>query len=130
LIWLEINWTSTAHYFVLVKSTKTPLQTENLYSNISGHLCNSAGYAHQNAANKAFLNSSNGNAPDCDSPNFGNGMNCKYCFLVCGTYNSPQAGDRIIGHWDLDSGGSADITLNGVLNLDAQGVSKFSFATF
>lgn len=130
LRWLEIPWDSTAHYFVLVKATKTPSMTDAVYSTISSHLCTSSGYAHQNATNKVFLNSANANAPDCDSPNFGNGMVCKYLYLVCGTHSSPQAGDRIIGHWNLDTVGSADITINGVLNIDAQGICKFPFASW
>jgi hypothetical protein len=130
LRWLEINWVTSAHYFVLVKSTKTPSQTENAYSNISGHLCNSAGYAHQAAAGKAFLSSANSNAADCDSPNFGDGMLCKYLFLLSGTAGSPQASDRIIGHWDLDTPGTADITVNGPLNIDFQGTARFSFPTW
>lgn len=130
LRWLEIPWTSTAHYFVLVKSTKTPLQSDSLYSTISSHLCTSVGYAHKNVTNKAFLNAAASNAADCDSPDFGNGMVAKYLYLLSGSHTSPQAGDRIIGHWDLDSGGSADITLNGILNVNLQGCAKFNFTAW
>jgi hypothetical protein len=130
LRWLEIPWTSTAHYWVLVKSTKTPAMTDSTYANISSNLCTSAGYAHQNATNKVFLSSANANAPDCDSPTFGDNKACKYLYLLSGTYSSPQSGDRIIGHWNLDTPGSADITINGPINLDAQGVCKFPFTSW
>ena len=123
----EIVYTSTACYWALVTSAKTPSQADNVYSTISSFLCATGGYAHQVVGGKAILSTG---AIDANDPDFGTGMVGKFVYLLTGTAGSPGANDRIIGHYNLDTTVSTNVTVNGAIILDPLGIARFAIATW
>jgi len=108
------NWaTADAHYAVLVTNSATPdRSTESSYSDISANECSDGDYDQVNIANKAVAVSGTNVRFDCDKINFGSSVtiSARYLYVLSGDYASPQASDEIVGHVDLNDGGSADIS--------------------
>ena len=119
-----LQWDEGNHYLILVKNAHVPLLTHTTFGDLT-NLCDSANYAHQQLTGKAF---NSGNC-DFDDPDFTSGganvMVARYVFLIEGTAGSPQAGDRIIGYWDLNVANQIDVNIDQAMNLPTGGFLEY-----
>jgi hypothetical protein len=111
----------TSNYiWVLVKSNYTPSQAHTQYSDISTYICDTAGYAHVDATGKAFINTHD---PDFADVAFAVGSEAKYVVLCTKTGGVP---DKLVGFYDVEVGGNADVIFNTAFVLNAGGALDYS----
>lgn len=102
--------------WVLVDNAHTPsLALDNVFSDISANECTDADYASQLAAGLAWTNpTSRDFVLDATDIDFGNSVtiSARYCYLVrdADANGTLVAGDLIVGFYDLNDGGAANVS--------------------
>lgn len=102
-------------WWVLVDNAQTPNKaTDNLYSVISANECTDGDYAPEPAASVAWTNPTGRQFKlDAADVDFGDAVtiSARYAYLVrVANGTSLQAGDLIVGYYDLNDGGAANVS--------------------
>lgn len=116
--------------WVLINSTHTPnVQTDATYADISANECSGTGYTAGGIAATSVVVADSGDnvSLDADNPVWGPGAtisDIETLYLVKGTAGSLVSGDQIVGHYEVEVGGTLAVT-NGTFTgqIDATGIT-------
>ena len=110
----DINVEDDTIVAVLIDNAHTPnKETEDTYADISANVCTDADYAPQTVTGLAWTDTGSRTFKlDHSLINFGDAVtiSARYCYFIKQAGGSPAGTDLIVGYYDLNDGGAANVS--------------------